>query len=135
MATIKIQRMSESLHIFRDYQIYIDGQKVGEIANGDSMHFDVTNGRYIIYAKIGRGRSPQITIDINDDNSKSLKVGGYGNGMWILRVFSVLMVLLFLPKGLLNIDYGKCLIWPMIILIIYYITFGRERYLTLKEIW
>ncbi len=36
MAKIKLQRTSENKNRLRDYQIYIDGQKIGTIANGET---------------------------------------------------------------------------------------------------
>jgi hypothetical protein len=39
MATIKIQRTTEYNNRLRDYNIFIDEQKVGTIANGETKDF------------------------------------------------------------------------------------------------
>jgi hypothetical protein len=52
MATIKLQRTSEYNNIMRDYIIFIDGQEVGIIANGETKDFATTVGQHTVTAKI-----------------------------------------------------------------------------------
>jgi hypothetical protein len=52
MATIKILRTSEYVNRIRDYQIYLDGQKVGTVANGETIRLDTTKGDHTLIAKI-----------------------------------------------------------------------------------
>lgn len=51
MATIIINRTSEYLNRLRDYGVYIDGKKVGTIANGETKEFNVSTGQHSVFMK------------------------------------------------------------------------------------
>lgn len=135
MATIKIQRTSEYINSMRDYQILIDGQKVGGVANGDTRFFEIAEGKHKIFSKIGWCRSPEIAIDLNDNETMSLKVGGFKYSNWIMPISFGIIVVNFVLKYTFNIDYGRYLIGIVTLLLIYFVTFGRKQYLTLTEIF
>ena len=54
MATIKIQRIQRYIIelIFRDYRLFVDGQKIGSISDGQEMEFNVSSGKHLLVAKI-----------------------------------------------------------------------------------
>src|SRR6478609_7965846 len=97
MATITLQRSNEFINRMRDYHIYIDGKKVGNIANGETKEFEITNGQHSIEAKIDWCRSPIVNFSIETAQSKLLNVGSfkYGN--------------LIIPSGLGLIAFGYLL--------------------------
>lgn len=134
MATLRIQRTSEFSNSLRDYQIQIDGQKIGTIANGETKDFEITAGQHSIIAKIGWGSSSTITFEIKEQHIKSLKVGSFKNGNWIMRISFGLIAVNLVLKHFLNIDYTKYLIFLLSVIITYYVTIGRKKYLTLSEI-
>jgi hypothetical protein len=130
MATIKIQRCTEYNNRRRDYKIFIDGKKVGTIADGETKDFVTSAGQHSIMVKIDWCSSPEISFDINDNNSKTFKVGGN----WIIPIAGGVIVLYFILKIFLDIDYALFLLLPPVLLLFYYLTVGRKRYLTLNEI-
>ena len=48
------------------YEIYIDDVYRGYIEGGDTMDFEVENGRHTVYAKVGRSGSKELCVDVND---------------------------------------------------------------------
>jgi len=134
MATIKIERASEYNNRMRGYKILIDGQQAGAIASGETKEFSTTAGQHTVTAKIDWCSSPNISIDINDKETKRLKVGGFKNSNWLMPLAGGIIALHFILKLTLNIEYAIFLVIPVCILLVYFLTFGRKQYLTLEEI-
>lgn len=134
MATIRLKRTSEYNNIIRDYKIFIDGQQVGAIANGETKDFATSSGQHTITAKIDWCSSPDISIDLKDDETKILKVGGFKNGQLLMTIGIGLIVLHFILASFANFYYILFLVTPLFLLLVYYLTIGRKKYLTLNEI-
>ena len=133
MATISITRPREINNSLRDYIIFIDGHKAGNIANGKTKYFETTPGVHLITAKIDWCSSPDTTITIRDNETKILKVGGFKNGKFIMPIGLGIFVLHFVVSYFFDIKYTLFLLTPFLILLIYYLTLGRKHYLTLEE--
>jgi len=105
MPKIEIKRASENINLFRNYKLYLDGKKLGTIAVGEIQEFDVTSGEHKLMAKIDWCSSPEISFTVNENETKYFLVKSFSDSV------------LFTPFST-----------P------YYITFGRNKYLKLKEI-
>ena len=134
MATIKLHRTNEFNNRTKDYKIFIDGQQVGTIANGEAKDFTTTVGQHTVTAKIDWCSSPDISIDIKDNQTKNLKVGGFKNGQILMPIAIGLIVLHSILKKFAEINYIIYLIAPLFILLFYYLTIGSKKYLTLSEL-
>ena len=134
MATIIINRTSEYNNRLRDYQIFLDGKKIGAIANGQTKEFETTSGRHTIIAKIDWCSSPEISVTLNDFEKKELTVGGFKNGNWIMPIAMGIIVLNFILRLAFHFEYGIILLIPAFILLLYYLTVGQKKYLTLTEL-
>jgi hypothetical protein len=133
MATLKVIRTSEYNNKFRDFQIYVNGKKIGSIADGEEKLFEVTSGVHNIRAKIDWCSSPQISININQDDIKTLKVAGYKYGKWIMPASLCLIVLHLILSNFFDFPYLQYLIFASFSLLVYYITIGKNQYLTISE--
>ena len=133
MPTIIINRTSEYLNRFRDYGIYIDGKKVDTIASGETIELNVSAGHHFVSTKIDWCSSPTLSVNINDEATKSLTVGGFKNGKWLMPAGLVIIVLNFIANQLFDFEYLFYLIIPIFLLLVYYLTVGRKQYLTLIE--
>ena len=134
MATIKIQRTSEYINSLRNYRLFIDGQKIGTIANGKTKEFEITAGRHSIVGKIDWCSSPELTVDLNDNDTKTFLIGGFKNGNWIMPITIGVIVLCFVLTYALESHYVLLPIIPTFLLIAYYLTIGRKNYLSLTEL-
>lgn len=135
MATIKLQRISEYNNRMRDYKIFIDGLQVGTIANGETKEFATTAGQHSVSAKIDWCSSPDISINTDDNETKNLQVSGFKNGNWLMPIAGGIIALHFILKMAFDIEYTIVLVIPVFILLLYYLTFGRNKYLTLTEVY
>ena len=133
MASIIINRTSEYLNRLRNYGVYIDGKKVDTISNGETKKFNISAGQHSILTKIDWCSSQTLLVDINDNKTKSFKVGGFKNGRWLIPAGLVIPILSFIASSLFDFDYLFYLIIPIFLLMVYYMTLGRRQYLTLKE--
>jgi hypothetical protein len=146
MATIKIQRTNEWNARIVDFKIFIDGQLSGIISNGETIELTTTAGKHTITAKFEAVfielrvpcSSPDITITADDNKATHLKVGGWKHGNWILPGVIGIIVLALILRITINFDYPEyvaILVAAVLLLIIYYFTLGRKKYLVLKEIF
>ncbi len=134
MPTIKIQRTNQYINGARDYKIYIDGQKVGTIANGELKQFETTAGEHTVVAKIDWCKSPERLLVIKEGETKEMSVGGFKNSSWIMRIAGGLIAVHFILKATMDVNFGLVLVIPAFLLIGYYITIGRTKYLSLTEL-
>ena len=133
MATIIINRTSEYLNRFRDYGVYIDGNKIGTIPNGETEEFNVSAGCHSVFAKIDWCSSQTLSVNMVDQEIKSFKVGGFKNGKWLMRTGVVTIVLSYVANLLFDFEYLFYLVILVFLISVYYITVGRKQYLTLTE--
>lgn len=134
MAFLKIQRTSEYNNRMRDFEIFIDGHPVGTLANGEAKAFETTAGPHMVTAKIDWCSSPDLSIETSDHTTKNLKVGGFKNGNWLMPLAGGIIGLHFILKIAADIEYTIVLIIPVFLMLLYYLTIGRKKYLTLTEI-
>ncbi len=131
MATIILQRTNEYINRLRDYQIYIDEQKVGTIANGETKEFEVSNEQHTIVAKIDWCSSPTVTVNLNNLLTQHIKVGGFKNGNWLIPTALILSVLSSILIFYIGSKWTLLITTPFFGLFAYYLTIGRKKYLTL----
>ena len=133
MATIILNRTSEYVNRLRNYSVYIDGKKVGTLADGETKEFVVTPGHHSIVTKIDWCSSKTITFDLSDDEMKEFKVGGFKNAGWLVPTAIIVIVLSYIVNLKYGFEYLFYLAVPAFLLLVYYLTVGRKRYLTLTE--
>jgi|ERR1039458_2379285 hypothetical protein len=134
MATLTINRTREYLNRLRDYGVYIDGIKVGTVANGETKTFTVSSGHHLILTKIDWCSSPLLSIDITENEEKIVKVGGFKHGSWLMPTTLIIIILSYFFKLKYDLNYLFYLVIPVFLLLIFYLTLGRKKYLTLIEI-
>ena len=135
MTKIIIERQSEWNNKARKIDIYIDNKKVGIINDGDTQEYPIKPGTHEVFAKIDWCRSQKIEININQDHTKSLTLSGFKFGTWIMPIILGLMLLYYLLTYAFNINAPFLIGLPAIAFLypLYYITLGKNKYLTLTE--
>ncbi|WP_121966588.1 hypothetical protein [Myroides sp. N17-2] len=76
MAKIILRRKKAFVERFRNYTIYLDGEKLGSIANGMEMDFEIPEGKHILSAKIDWNTSNAIIFEIAEDQTLTFSVKG-----------------------------------------------------------
>lgn len=133
MTTLRFHRTSEYNNMLRDFKIYLDGKHIGNIANGETADFVIEAGKHIVITKIDWCMSPEVLIDIHENEIISLKTGGFLHGRFIMILSLIIIALHFVLTTLADFNYLIFLVLPIFLLQIYYITVGRKKYLILKK--
>jgi hypothetical protein len=133
MAVLIVNRTSEYLNRWRDFGVYIDGKKVGTIANGETKEFNVSSGHHTIFTKIDWCGSETQSFSLDDTEIKAFKVGGFKHGHWLLPTALVITGLSYIARFLFEFEYLFYLVILLFLLLAYYMTVGRSKYLTLTE--
>jgi hypothetical protein len=133
MATVKIKRTNEYINLMREFRLFIDGKKVGTIGNSQTKVFEIPSGQHSIIAKIDWCSSPEFSFETNDKDSIMLVVGGIKNFRWQLPLGSILIILSLLLKDVSHYISISLVLIPLLY-VLYYLTIGRKKYLTIKKI-
>ncbi|MFW5893797.1 MAG: hypothetical protein ACOCUY_01520, partial [Verrucomicrobiota bacterium] len=101
---LKLRRKKQFADFIRKYEVYVDGRRIGEIGCNENKEFEIPDGRHHVHLKIDWCSSNTIFLK---GNQETVRLTCW-NTFWGWR-----MLTLFAP--------------------IYYITLGRQKYLTLKK--
>ncbi len=134
MAILNIQRAQSLTNRWRDYEIIIDGKAVGMISPNETKAFNVSKGQHTITAKIDWCSSPDLTVELDENQTQTISVGVLKQLDWMMPVSGGIIALHFLLKIFFGFEYLLILIFPVFVFLVYILTFGRKRYLTISEI-
>ncbi len=132
MANLKIQRTDEYFNLIRDYKIYVDGKPVCVINNGKTKEIGIAAGRHTVTAKIDWCSSPDIVLDLPENETIELNVGSFHTSKWLMPFVAGLFLLDLVLTITVHIDYIELIALPLFFRLMYYLTFGRKKYLTLS---
>lgn len=131
MPKIYIDRSSERFNGANPYKIYIDGEQVGTVGNGQDKYFDVTPGEHTIVAKMNSLMgSPKVSVTVKGDEVKILKTNGTSGTIWLLVLGTACIGIVFLQDYLPLVKQYLYLILPGLF-VLYFLTLGRSKYLNL----
>ena len=136
MAKIKIKRSSEYNNKMRAIKILVDGKQIGTIADGETKEFTTSEGAHKIEAKIDWCGSPEVLFTVKDAEIKYFNIESFSqknkffNSIYLVLVITVLH---FVLAQTIDFHYTFLLILPTFFLLLYHLTVGRKKYLTLKK--
>ncbi len=133
MEKIVIKRTNEFINRFRNYKIFIDGQQVGTIGNGETKEFLVSIGQHSLIAKIDWCTSQELQINIDENEIKNIQVSSFKYGKWIMPLAGGIIIIDFILKETTSFIFFNFLLFPFLITLFYYSSFGRKKYLLLSE--
>jgi len=134
MAVIKIQRGSGYVDKIRNYKVFINNEQVGIISEGEIKEYNVSPGTHTISTKIDWAGSKDIIVDLKENDVVNLKVENYTAKHWLISVYFIAFITLVHVVLFIMIDfqYTSLLFIPVLAIMGYYLTFGRNKYLKLK---
>lgn len=74
MSQIKIRRRRALVERYRNFSIYLDGEKLTNIKNGELLSIDIPPGRHLLVAKIDWNTSNSILFNIEEGEILQFKV-------------------------------------------------------------
>lgn len=136
MAKIKIKRANEWDNRVRQIGVYLDNQKIGTILNGETKEFDIPSGQHTFRAKIDWCGCKDLTCQINETEVKTVTISSFKYGNYLMPGFAGLTAMFFTLKIIFNIQFVNIFLvfaLPLLLLVTYYLTVGRNSYLQIKE--
>lgn len=88
MGTITISRESQFMNKMRSYDIYVDGEKIGEIKNGGTEELPVPPGEHVIQLQIDWCKSKEIPFRLSEGEKQSFQCGSRLKGWKVLKASS-----------------------------------------------
>lgn len=139
MAKISIKRAKRNFHWANDFEVFIDSKCVGTVSNGQTKEFDTTSGSHQVSLKMNRYASPTISIEVQNNQPKSLEANLhktiYLQGMSSIPLMIGAIIVRKYDYDSIAMQVG--MITPAALMFansIYYLTKGRSRYLRLIEV-
>ncbi len=136
MSKLIIRRNSEWNNKGRSFWIYIDGEKVEKIADGQTRLFDLEPGKYEVYAKVDWCSSEKMDIEVLENQNTAIGLSGFKYGNIVLAsIFGTVLIYLLISL-FLKMDFNFLLIFAVIAFLypVYYITLGKNKYISIAEI-
>ncbi|QXP57250.1 hypothetical protein H0I25_05530 [Cellulophaga sp. HaHa_2_95] len=135
MAKLQVQRISEWNNKARLIELYIDGTKQGDIANGKTLDLELTPGSYDVIAKINTRTSQKLTVTVKADETKTLRLSGFKYGSFVMPLIIGSVLIFLATKAFLQIELKFLLALSIMAFLypVYYMTLGKNNYLSLTE--
>lgn len=136
MPLLKIKRTSEWLNIARDIGVYLDGEKIGVIGHGQTQEFEIEPGEHDLRTKIDWCGSKTLRFEVGENENQHIELSGFKYGKWLMPIVFILSVALYFYGH--QFDFAKIITFgivvPFLLYLVYLFTFGRNRYLQLREV-
>jgi hypothetical protein len=133
MGKIVISRKQEWNNRLRQFHIFLDGQKLGSVGNGEVKTFEIPDGNHSIRAKVDWCGSRDVDFSISGDEKKYFRLSGFKYSSTMMPAAVVLLFLSLILRRLYHIAFAEWLILPIFLLLLYYLTIGRNDYLVLVQ--
>ena len=137
MAKIIIKRPNSWSNQSVSNEIYIDGEKAGNISGGMTVEYETTPGKHTLVAKNKwAGNSKAIEVEVGTDESKTIKLTAVNYNTWLpyLAPF-IIATIIFLISTIFDVHlkFAHLLLGFLGIYLVYYFTFGKDTYWKLRE--
>ncbi|MCJ8163767.1 hypothetical protein MKJ04_02870 [Pontibacter sp. E15-1] len=136
MPTLIISRPSEWNSRFRNYEIFLNGDKLGDVANGKAKEFEVPVGTHTVTATIDWCGSQEHQIAVTANEAREIKVSGFAPGKWLVPFNLAMLLVYFILNLAFNVEvmFLLLLVLPMFLYQAYFMTFGRNKFLRLAVV-
>ncbi len=136
MPKLIIKRNSEWANKMRSFDLYLNGVKFTEIKDKQVLSFEIPEGQYQLQAKIDWCGSQPLYIELKEGELKRVEVRGFIFSNHLFPVTVVVCILYFVLYLRYNINslVLATLMMLMFGYLTYFISFGRNHYLRLREV-
>ena len=135
MANLIIKRTSEWNNRMRNIGIYLDGEKIGVIGNGEIKEFEIEPGEHTLNSKIDWCGSEPLTFNLTENEIKRIELSGFKFGKFLMPIGLIISIVYLAFGEKLNFDplLFLLLILPIGLYLVYHLTLGWNKYLRLEE--
>lgn len=134
MPAIYIKRDSEWANKLRNFELYLNGIKLGEIGDRQTKKFVVPPGTYKLEAKIDWCGSKPLTFTLGREESIHVQVSGFVMSKYFMPSAMLIALLYFFLY--LKYNYNSLILGVILMgflgYLIFFLSFGRNYYLRLE---
>ncbi|HAN18922.1 MAG: hypothetical protein A2X13_12000 [Bacteroidetes bacterium GWC2_33_15] len=136
MAKIILSRKKEWANRARKFNIFIDGEKKDTISNGEIKELELEPGKHEIVLKVDWCSSPVLETELKEEKSKTIEIRGFKANRWLMPVLYIVVIIYFIARVVFKIELVEVLyvVLPLSLVYLYYLTFGRKKYIEIEEI-
>ncbi len=136
MGKLILNRNSEWNNKGRNFRLFIDGTEIGKISDGETKEFELKSGKHRFYAKIDWCKSKTIDFELSENENATIELAGFKYGNLAVSISLGILLVYYISKYALNIemDFLLAIVCIGFLYPIYYLTFGRNRYIDVDEI-
>lgn len=129
MSKLTITRQSSIIYSVRDIKIFIDGQPIGTLSDGETREFKIQEGEHQLQAKLDwRGsKILPVTISVNDTKFLTFTISRYEGFLLFATGAFMLMHYFLLYKFGINFMFWFAI--PPLLGLFYLMSFGRNFYI------
>lgn len=91
-------------------------------------------GHHSVIARIDWCSSPVVSVDVDESQTVDLRVGGFKYAQLFILFGLGLLVMHIIFSLFTDIDYIIYITVPIVLLLAYFISIGKRKYLTLYEL-
>lgn len=133
MPRIKIFRKKDWFIRYRVFEIFLDGQKMGYLSNGESIEFDAPAGQHKLRVKMGRLRSKDFNYTVYNKENKSFTVSrNQIIGMIIIILIFLVTFMEFFIHRIFKME-RRVLEFITVTIVLFHSYGGKIHFLNIKE--
>ncbi|SFZ91801.1 hypothetical protein SAMN05428642_102340 [Flaviramulus basaltis] len=113
----------------RNFGFYQDDKKIGTIANGKTIEYQLEPGKHRLSSKIDWCGSRTIEFDIKENETKTIELSGLKYGTLILPLLLTILLIYVFAKTQLNTNLRFLRVFGIILFFypLYFLTFGKKN--------
>ncbi len=134
MEKIKITRENEWPNWTRDFRIYIDGEIIGSISDGETKDFYVPTGQHKLRANLYWSYgSEDFDFTLYEKNNLSVTISSSKRRVYVQTAIGFTLSLIYLIQYAFDLKYINLLTIPLLPMLIYSLIIGRKKSIEIKE--
>lgn len=139
MTKVRIKRTNTWMNRARRVDVCIDGEKIGTLSNNETKDFTIAPGQHQLKAKINWCGSKDYSFDMRENKVEAFKIDSFKNSKHLLIVGCNALAIFLLLKFALQINndilngFGFGIALGGVLVLVYYLTLGRNAYLEIKR--
>lgn len=136
MSNIIINRSEEWSGSLRKYLIYIDGNKVGSLSNGDKVKLQVSPGSHTLKIMVDwrTASTPTINFNIHETETKEFEVKNNPKITWAIIVLAALAVTYSIINNTLGAPYNAIALTAALLIALFLLYKTWSQILALNEL-
>jgi hypothetical protein len=131
MAILKIHRSNQWYGGVRDYKIFLDNQKIGEVGKGDTKEFTIPEGEHQLFAKIDWFETKKLSLNLKKDEVKEILLKSSQKSKLTIPLIFILPFLVYLTDLKLELLLLLCI--PLILILLYTLTYGKQSFMKVEQ--